>query len=160
MAVTLHTTLGDLKLELFCDECPHACENFLALCASGRYDGTRFHRVIKGFIMQGGDPTGTGRGGTSVWGGRFEDELRETLKHAARGTLAYASSGPNTNGSQFYLTFGPQKHLDGKATVFGRIIHGLETLAAVEKVPTDASDVPLMDVVVERVTIHANPLAA
>jgi peptidyl-prolyl cis-trans isomerase-like 3 len=86
-AVTLHTTLGDLKLEVYCEEVPRAAENFLALCASGYYDGTRFHRNIRGFMVQGGDPTGTGKGGQSIWGGRFPDEIREALKHSARGVV-------------------------------------------------------------------------
>ncbi|XP_021904490.1 peptidyl-prolyl cis-trans isomerase CYP18-1 [Carica papaya] len=119
MSVTLHTNLGDIKCEIFCDEVPKAAENFLALCASGYYDGTIFHRNIKGFMIQGGDPTGTGKGGTSIWGKKFNDEIRESLKHNARGILAMANSGPNTNGSQFFIAYAKQPHLNGLYTVFG-----------------------------------------
>eukprot|EP00850_Spirogloea_muscicola_P025439 SM003100S12260 [mRNA] locus=s3100:5:1336:- [translate_table: standard] len=134
MSVTLHTNLGDIKCEIFCDEVPKAAENFLALCASGYYEGTIFHRNIKGFMIQGGDPTGTGRGGTSIWSRKFNDEIREALKHTARGILSMANSGPNTNGSQFFISYAKQPHLNGLYTVFGRIIAGLEVLDLMEKV--------------------------
>ena len=97
MSVTLHTTLGALKLELHCADAPKSCENFLALCASGYYDGCAFHRCVKGFMIQSGDPTGTGRGGESIYGGHFADELSAHLKFAQRGVLAMANAGPNTN---------------------------------------------------------------
>jgi peptidyl-prolyl cis-trans isomerase-like 3 len=109
-------------------------QNFLALCASGYYDGTIFHRNIKGFMIQGGDPTGTGRGGNSIWGRKFNDEIRESLKHNARGILSMANSGPNTNGSQFFISYAKQPHLNGLYTIFGRVIHGFETLDVMEKV--------------------------
>ena len=114
--MTLHTSLGDVKLELACGECPRTCENFLALAASGYYDGTIFHRNIKGFMIQGGDPTGTGKGGRSIYktqNGKFPDELVETLKHNKRGTLSMANSGPDTNGSQFFITYKAHAHLNG-----------------------------------------------
>lgn len=101
-ALTLHTTLGQIKLELFVDDAAKACHNFLALCASGYYDNTKFHRNIKGFMVQGGDPTGTGRGGRSIFdtpNGKFEDEIAPALKHDKAGVLSMANSGPNTNGS-------------------------------------------------------------
>ncbi|KAK9806367.1 hypothetical protein WJX72_011722 [[Myrmecia] bisecta] len=162
MAVTLHTTLGDLKLELFCDEVPKTANNFLALCASGYYDGTIFHRNIKGFMIQGGDPTGTGRGGKSIYGtpnGKFEDEITDSLKHSKRGIVSMANSGPNTNGSQFFITYNKQPSLNGKYTVLGQAIDGLEVLDKMEKIPTGASDRPLQEIRLNRVTIHANPLA-
>ncbi|KAJ0770024.1 putative peptidylprolyl isomerase [Helianthus annuus] len=109
-------------------------KNFLALCASGYYDGTIFHRNIKGFMIQGGDPTGTGKGGTSIWGKKFNDEIRESLKHNARGVLSMANSGPNTNGSQFFITYAKQPHLNGLYTIFGKVIHGFEVLDLMEKV--------------------------
>ncbi|KOM47927.1 hypothetical protein LR48_Vigan07g163100 [Vigna angularis] len=133
--------------------------NFLALCGSGYYDGTIFHRNIKGFMIQGGDPTGTGKGGTSIWGKKFNDEIRESLKHNARGILAMANSGPNTNGSQFFITSAKQPHLNGLYTVFGRVIHGFEVLDLMEKTQTGAGDRPLAEIRLNRVTIHANPLA-
>eukprot|EP00741_Cyanophora_paradoxa_P004215 tig00000789_g4093.t1 len=160
MSVTLHTTLGDLKVEIFCDLSPKAAENFLALCASNYYDGTLFHRNIKGFMIQGGDPTGTGKGGESIYGHKFADEFNDQLKHNARGVLSMANSGPNTNGSQFFFTYGKHPHLNNNYTIFGRVIHGLETLDAMEKVPVDGKDRPLNPIKLERVTIHANPIAS
>ena len=97
MSVTIHTDLGDLKIELYCQQCPKTCENFLALCASGQYDGTTFHRNIPGFMVQGGDPSGSGKGGESIWGGCFEDEIHDNLRHNQRGVVSMANSGPNTN---------------------------------------------------------------
>ncbi|PON35219.1 Notch [Parasponia andersonii] len=158
-SVTLHTNLGDIKCEIFCDEVPKTAENFLALCGSGYYDGTVFHRNIKGFMIQGGDPIGTGKGGTSIWGKKFNDEIRESLKHNARGILAMANSGPNTNGSQFFITYAKQPHLNGLYTVFGKVIHGFEVLDLMEKTPTGPGDRPLAEIRLNRVTIHANPLA-
>eukprot|EP01094_Clydonella_sp_ATCC50884_P025397 TRINITY_DN6659_c0_g1_i2.p3 TRINITY_DN6659_c0_g1~~TRINITY_DN6659_c0_g1_i2.p3 ORF type:complete len:160 (-),score=56.91 TRINITY_DN6659_c0_g1_i2:191-670(-) len=158
MAVTLHTSLGDLKLELHCDIVPRACENFLALCASGYYDDTVFHRLIKGFMVQGGDPTGTGKGGNSIWGHKFKDEFDPLLVHNARGVVSMANSGPDTNGSQFFIAFAKQPHLNNKYTIFGRVIHGWDALDAIEKVPVDGHR-PLTDIVLKSVTIHANPLA-
>ena len=99
MSVTLHTTHGDLKCELFCDLTPYAAKNFLALAAKGAYDGTAFHRNIKGFIIQGGDPTNSGKGGESIYGKDFKDEIVPELKHDRRGTLSMANKGPNTNNS-------------------------------------------------------------
>ncbi|CAL4108185.1 unnamed protein product [Meganyctiphanes norvegica] len=120
MSVTLHTDVGDIKLELFCEQCPKSCENFLALCASDYYNGCLFHRNIKGFMVQTGDPSGTGKGGQSIWGHKFEDEVREDLKHSVRGMVSMASSGTNTNASQFFITYAPQPHLDLKYTIFAK----------------------------------------
>ncbi|XP_041369274.1 peptidyl-prolyl cis-trans isomerase-like 3 [Gigantopelta aegis] len=160
MSVTLHTDLGDIKLELHCEQCPRTCENFLALCASDYYNGCIFHRNIKGFMVQTGDPTGTGKGGNSIWGTKFEDEFRDSLKHSTRGILSSANNGPDTNGSQFFFTYAKQPHLDMKYTVFGRIIDGFDTLDALEKVPVDENTYrPVSDIKIRNVTIHANPLA-
>ncbi|XP_022859562.1 peptidyl-prolyl cis-trans isomerase CYP18-1 [Olea europaea var. sylvestris] len=159
MSVTLHTNLGDIKCEIFCDEVPKTAENFLALCASGYYDGTIFHRNIKGFMIQGGDPTGTGKGGTSIWGKKYNDEIRESLKHNARDILSMANSGPNTNGSQFFISYGKQPHLNGLYTIFGKVIHGFEVLDIMEKTQTGPGDRPLAEIRINRVTLHANPLA-
>jgi len=159
MSVTLHTTLGDLKIELYCEQVPLACENFLALCASGYYNNTSFHRNIKGFIVQGGDPTGKGQGGTSIWGKHFKDEFVPALKHNKRGIVSMANSGPDTNGSQFFFSYAKQAHLNNVYTVFGHVIHGFETLDAFEKVVVDETDTPVTPIKLKWVTIHANPIA-
>lgn len=159
MSVTLRTTLGELKLELYCADAPKSCENFLALCASGYYDGCAFHRCVKGFMIQSGDPTGTGRGGASIYGGHFADEVSAHLTFAERGVLAMANAGPNTNGSQFFVSFGKLPHLDGKVTIFGRVIDGRGTLDSLERLVVDERDRPVREVKIEGVTIHANPAA-
>jgi len=162
MAVTLHTNLGDMKLELHCDVVPRACENFMALAASNYYDGTIFHRNIKGFMVQGGDPTGTGKGGKCIFNtatGKFPDEIVDSLRHSKRGIVSMANSGPNTNGSQFFITYSKHPHLNGKYTIFAHVIDGQSTLDKMEKVPTGPGDKPLQEIRLNRVTIHANPLA-
>lgn len=160
MAVTLYTDYGDIKLELFCEQCPKSCENFLALCASDYYNGCVFHRNIKGFMLQTGDPTGTGKGGNSIWGDKFEDELTDTLKHNVRGVVSMANNGPDSNGSQFFITYAKQPHLDLKYTIFGKVIDGFETLDEIEKQPVNEKNYrPLNDIHLLNVTIHANPLA-
>ncbi|PWN53374.1 peptidyl-prolyl cis-trans isomerase-like 3 [Violaceomyces palustris] len=163
MSVTLHTSLGDLKIEVFCEAVPKAAENFLANCAAGTYDNVKWHRNIKGFMIQTGDPTGTGKGGQSIWGKPFSDEIRSTLKFNARGIVAMANSGPNTNKSQFFITYAKQPHLDGKYTIFGKVIDGAEdggALDAMEKVPVDEKNRPIHEIRLNSVTIHANPIAA
>lgn len=173
MSVTLHTNHGDLKLELFCESCPHTCENFLALCASGAYNTTPFHRVIPDFMVQGGDtslsPLNTPehqitKGGESIWGGYFDDEIKvPALRHSGRGMVSMANKGPATNGSQFFITLKDAAHLDGKNTVFGKVIWGAEdggVLETMEQVEVDKKYRPKADkTVIERVTVHANPLA-
>lgn len=159
-SVTLHTNHGDIKIEVYCEEVPKTAYNFLALCASGYYNNTLFHRNIRGFMIQGGDPTGTGKGGQSVYGQKFADEIVSGLKHNRRGMVSMANSGPNTNGSQFFITYKAHAHLNGKYTIFGHVIDGMDVLDKLEKVPTGAKDRPLQDVKVEGVTIHANPLAS
>ncbi|KYQ92144.1 cyclophilin-type peptidylprolyl cis-trans isomerase [Tieghemostelium lacteum] len=136
-----------------------AAENFLALCASDYYNGTIFHRNIKGFIIQGGDPTNTGRGGESIWKKPFKDEFSSHLKHSTRGILSMANSGPDTNGSQFFITYTKLRNLNKQYTVFGKVISGLEVLDQMERSSVDENDKPLTDIVLQSVTIHANPLA-
>ena len=161
MSVTLHTNgYGDLKLELFCQACPKSTYNFLALCASGGYNGSPLHRLIPGFILQGGSPaSGSTKESNSIYGAPFEDETRPSARHHARGMLAMANKGPMTNGSQFFVTLAALPHLDGKNTVFGRLLEGWETLDAIEDIAVDKKHRPQKEVKIEKVTIHANPLA-
>ncbi|KAJ1489568.1 cyclophilin-like protein [Baffinella frigidus] len=159
MSVTLHTSHGDVKVEMFCDLAPSTCENFLALCASNYYDGTVFHRNVKGFMIQGGDPLGTGKGGESIFGKTFPDEISEQLTFQARGMLGMANKGPDTNGSQFFITYGKLPHLNMKYPIFGKVIAGWDTLDAMEKVPAGAKNRPETDITLFECTIHANPIA-
>jgi len=119
---------GDVVVELFADKAPRTVNNFVFLARDGFYDGVTFHRVITGFMAQGGDPTGTGRGGP---GYKFADEFHASLKHDKAGILSMANAGPNTNGSQFFITFGPTPHLDGRHAVFGRVIKGMDVVLAI-----------------------------
>ena len=159
MSVTLHTSLGDVKVELACELAPRTCHNFLALCASGSYDGTTFHRNIAGFIVQGGDTSGTGRGGTAWHGGTLTDELVDELRHDGRGVLSMANKGPNTAGSQFFITYTACPHLNSVNAAFGRVIDGFDTLDAMERAPVDAKHRPQPAITLTACTIHANPVA-
>ena len=146
---TLHTNHGAVELELFPDEAPNTVENFVKLARDGFYDGVVFHRVISDFMIQGGDPTGTGTGGP---GYTFEDEPNE--HKVVRGALAMANSGPNTNGSQFFLvTAQACPWLDGKHTVFGRVTAGMDVVDRISQLPRDARDRPREDVTIERVEL-------
>lgn len=184
MALTLHTTLGAVKLELACAEVPKPCFNFLALAGSGFYDGLTLHRNMPGFMAQGGDPAVGGaaqpdaqggdkyaycsrldkgcKGGESIWGGKFEDSFHASLTHNSRGVLSMANNGPGTNGSQFFVTYSAQPHLDNVYTVFGRVIGDMSALDLLEKAsmthPKKKSR-PDEPCVIKSVTIHANPFA-
>jgi peptidyl-prolyl cis-trans isomerase B (cyclophilin B) len=148
-AATLHTNHGAIAVELFDDDAPKTVDNFVSLARKGFYDGVIFHRVIPDFMIQGGDPTGTGSGGP---GYTFEDEAND--HHVARGALAMANAGPNTNGSQFFIvTAEACPWLDGKHTVFGRVNGGMEVVDAISAVGTDGRDRPRDDVVIERVEL-------
>lgn len=156
--VELVTNFGSINLELYCDRTPKTCHNFLLLVTKGYYDGTIFHRLIKNFILQGGDPTGTGSGGQSAWIEPFEDECRADLKHVGRGVVAMANSGPATNKSQFYITLrGTWDHLDGKHTVFGRVVGGDETLNRIETVEVDKKDVPTKEIKILKAVVYFDP---
>nr|PVC51976.1 cyclophilin peptidyl-prolyl cis-trans isomerase protein [Theileria orientalis] len=144
----IHTSKGDIHVQLFYNECKKTVENFTVHSLNGYYNGTIFHRVIKNFMIQGGDPTGDGTGGESIWGNEFEDEIHPSLKHDRPFTLAMANSGPNTNGSQFYITTVPCPWLDGKHTVFGRVTSGMDIVQDIEKIPTNKDDKPIKDVVI------------
>lgn len=124
------TEKGDIVVELFADRAPLTVENFVNLARSGFYDGTTFHRVIAGFMAQGGDPTGTGTGGP---GYQFGDEFHPTLRHDAAGILSMANAGPGTNGSQFFITFGPTPHLDNRHSVFGKVTDGMDVLRSIRE---------------------------
>ena len=148
---TIETNLGTIVVELYPDEAPKAVDNFIKLAKKGFYNGVTFHRVIPGFMIQGGDPAGTGRGGP---GYTFEDEFSSKLRHDSPGVLSMANAGPNTNGSQFFITLAPTPWLDGKHTIFGHVVEGqviLERIAAVER---DANDRPKKPVTMKQVTIQ------
>jgi peptidyl-prolyl cis-trans isomerase-like 3 len=142
-------------------------QNFLALCASGYYDGSPVHRLIPEFMFQTGTPATPSppenpKTGRSIWGGNFEDEIRPALRHNARGILSMANKGPGTNGSQFFVLFAPAPHLDGLNTVFGRVLmddDATRTLAMIEAVEADTKNKPKVKITIDRVTMHANPLA-
>ena len=145
----MHTNHGAIELELFDGDAPKTVENFRTLAANGFYDGVIFHRVIPDFMIQGGDPTGTGSGGP---GYTFEDEVNE--QPVVRGALAMANAGPNTNGSQFFIvTAEACPWLDGKHTVFGRVTGGMDAVDALSQVETQGSDRPREDVVIERIDL-------
>jgi len=148
-AATLHTNHGAIEVELFDDDAPKAVENFRKLAGDGFYEGVVFHRVIPDFMIQGGDPTGTGMGGP---GYTFEDEFND--HKIERGALAMANAGPNTNGSQFFIvTTGAAPWLDGKHTVFGKVTGGMDAVDSIEKTDTDANDKPREPAVIERVEL-------
>jgi cyclophilin family peptidyl-prolyl cis-trans isomerase len=125
---TISTNLGDIAIELFADKVPTTVNNFVFLVREGYYDGVTFHRVIGGFMAQSGDPTGTGSGGP---GYKFGDEFHPALRHDGPGVLSMANAGPNTNGSQFFITHGPTPHLDGRHSVFGRVVQGMDVVLAI-----------------------------
>ena len=148
-AATIHTNHGPIEIELYDEDAPKTVENFRKLAGDGFYDGVIFHRVIKDFMIQGGDPTGTGTGGP---GYTFEDEFND--HKVERGALAMANAGPNTNGSQFFIvTTAEAPWLDGKHTVFGRITGGMDAVDSIEGTDTDAQDRPREDAVIERVEL-------
>jgi cyclophilin family peptidyl-prolyl cis-trans isomerase len=149
--VTLHTNHGAITVELFDDDAPKTVQNFTKLARDGFYDGVIFHRIIPDFMIQGGDPTGTGTGGP---GYEFEDEFND--HKVERGALAMANAGPNTNGSQFFIvTTESAPWLDGKHTVFGRVTNGMDVVETIEQLPTDDRDRPREDAVIERAEVSA-----
>ncbi len=145
---TLHSTMGDIKLNLFASEVPNTVNNFVFLARNGFYDGTIFHRVIANFMIQGGDPTGTGRGGP---GYKFRDEFSPKLKHDRAGVLSMANSGPNTNGSQFFITHVPTPWLDNKHSIFGEVIDGMDVVLAIP--PRDPAQTASPSVKITSITI-------
>ncbi len=152
--VLLSTNFGDITLELFPASAPKAVENFLGLTEKGYYDGIIFHRVIRDFMIQWGDPTGTGMGGKSLWMRAFEDEFSDTSLTHRKWTLSMANAGRNTNGSQFFIvTAEDASFLDRKHTIFGQVVEGMEIVLEIERLPTDRSDRPQMEVKIEKAKI-------
>lgn len=151
--VVLETTQGTIELQLFQGAAPKTCENFIGLVESQYYDGIIFHRIIKDFMIQGGDPTGTGRGGSSIWGEPFEDEITPTAAFDRPGLLAMANAGPDTNGSQFFITTVPTPWLDMRHTIFGEVVAGYDVVEKLNGVPTDAGNKPLEDQKILRATL-------
>lgn len=144
--VVFETNVGSFELSLKPDVAPKTCENFLGLVEKGYYNGVVFHRVIKNFMIQGGDPTGTGRGGESIWGSSFGDEVSPTVKFDKPYKLAMANRGPNTNGSQFFITTAATPWLNMKHTIFGEITAGNDVIQKIEQAKTDAQDRPIESV--------------
>ena len=153
-SVSIETNRGTIELELYPQHAPQTVNNFVFLAGEGFYDGVKFHRVIADFMIQTGDPTGTGRGGP---GYRFADECKgNPLKHE-RGVISMANAGPNTNGSQFFITLGPTPHLDNRHSVFGEVTEGLDIVKRIGSVPTGRQDRPIKAVVINSVTIKRVP---
>ncbi|SFR51905.1 peptidylprolyl isomerase [Halogeometricum limi] len=162
---TLHTSRGDITVELFEDRAPRTVENFVGLATGEKawkdpdtgdertdslYEGTIFHRIIDGFMIQGGDPEGTGRGGP---GYTFDDEFHDELRHDSAGKLSMANRGPDTNGSQFFITLDAQPHLDGRHAVFGEVVDGMDVVEEIGNLPTDRNDKPMKDVEIESIDV-------
>ena len=166
VTATHHTNRGDIEVELYDERAPRTVDNFVGLATVGKtwtdpetgeevegeplYDDVAFHRVIEGFMIQGGDPTETGRGGP---GYQFDDEFHPELRHDDEGILSMANSGPDTNGSQFFITLDAQPHLDDRHSVFGKVIDGMDVVREIGSVETDANDRPKEDVVLESVSV-------
>jgi len=141
--VVLETNLGNIEVALMPEVAPKACENFIGLVKKHYYDGILFHRVIKNFMLQGGDPTGTGAGGESLWGKSFEDECKQTIAFDRPGLLAMANRGPNTNGSQFFITVAATPWLNMHHTIFGEVISGMDVVKKIETTKTNQRDCPV-----------------
>lgn len=145
------TNKGKFEVELFEDKAPNTTKNFIDLVDKGFYDGLIFHRVIDGFMIQGGDPNGTGTGGP---GYTIKDEFNKDLKHSSEGILSMANAGPNTGGSQFFITLAATPWLDGHHAVFGKVIKGMDIVKAIGKVECDFQDKPLENIVIQKITIE------
>lgn len=158
--VQLQTSLGNVNVELHCDWAPRTCWNFVTLCQRGYFDNTVFHRLVKDFMIQGGDPTGTGTGGESAWGpGKpFRDEFDSRLKHEGRGVLSMANSGENTNKSQFFITFRGARHLDLVHSIFGKVVGGAATLDRIEGVEVGKDEVPKTEIKLLHTEVFVNPI--
>jgi peptidylprolyl isomerase len=151
--VKIETNQGSIELKLYPQLAPKTCENFVGLIEKGYYDGIIFHRIIPEFMLQCGDPTGTGRGGESIWGKAFEDECTPDLRFDKVGLLAMANSGPNTNGSQFFITTAKTPWLNMRHTIFGEVSKGYEVVEKIEAVTTDGSDRPIDEQKIVKATV-------
>ncbi|GAB4127938.1 MAG: peptidylprolyl isomerase [Ignavibacteriales bacterium] len=154
LVAKFETNMGNFDIELFAREVPKTVENFVGLAMKDYYSGVTFHRVIDNFMIQGGDPTGTGMGGESYWGSSFEDEFSPNLKHDSPGVLSMANAGPNTNGSQFFITLVPTPWLNNRHSVFGKVISGMEVVQLIGKVQTNANDKPINSVIIKKISIE------
>ena len=152
--VTLKTNQGDIVIQLYPKKAPLAVKNFIGLAKKGYYNGVIFHRVIRGFMIQGGDPTGTGRGGQSIYGKVFKNEYAPNLTFDRPYLLAMANRGPNTNGSQFFITVAPTPWLNGGYTIFGEVIKGKEVVDKINSTPTGMGDRPLQKQVIKKVIVN------
>jgi len=155
--VTFKTTQGQIIFKLFPEVAPKTVENFTTHVANGYYDGIIFHRIIEGFMIQGGDPTGTGRGGESIWGKPFEDEFHEDFEFDVPGLLAMANAGPCTNGSQFFITTVPTSWLNNRHTIFGKVVDGMDVVKKLEQVDTNAYDQPTKEQAIISAKIRKTP---
>jgi len=155
--VVLETNQGTITVKLFPEVAPKACENFMGLVKKGYYDGITFHRVIKGFMIQGGDPTATGAGGESLWGEPFEDEVKRDVAFDKPGILAMANAGPGTNGSQFFITVAPTPSLNMRHTIFGEVVGGYDVVEKIVGVPVGAQDRPKEPQKIVRATVKETP---
>jgi peptidyl-prolyl cis-trans isomerase-like 1 len=144
---------GAIVVELYNEHAPKTCKNFASLAQRGYYNDIIVHRIIPNFMVQTGDPTGTGRGGSSIYGDKFEDEIHALLKHTGAGVLSMANSGPNTNGSQFFITLAPTPWLDGKHTIFGRVKSGMRIIQRMGLVKTGPEDRPLEQVKISKARV-------
>lgn len=158
--VQIETTQGTIEVALRPDIAPKAVENFLTHAKDGYYNGVIFHRVIKGFMIQTGDPTGTGRGGASIWNAPFEDEIDPSVKFDHPAILAMANAGPKTNGSQFFITTAATPWLNGKHTIFGEVIKGLDVVKKIEETKTGGGDKPITEQKIIKMTVQESPPTA
>ncbi len=157
MQATLHTSMGDITIEFFGNDAPNTVANFVKLAQSGFYDGTKFHRVIKGFMNQGGDPLSKDDSKAALWGTggpgyQFADEIRAN-NHNDIGTISMANAGPGTNGSQFFINVAANNFLDGKHTTFGKVTAGMDVVTKINNTPTSAGDRPVTPVVLKSITL-------
>uniref|UniRef100_A0A2S2NC78 Peptidyl-prolyl cis-trans isomerase n=2 Tax=Aphidini TaxID=33387 RepID=A0A2S2NC78_SCHGA len=156
--VVLKTSFGDIEIELWSREAPKACRNFVQLCIEGYYDGVLFHRIVKGFIAQGGDPTGTGAGGESIYGHPFKDEIHSRLRFNRRGLVAMANAGKDDNGSQFFFTLGSTPELQSKHTIFGKVAGDtIFNLTKLNETLVDTEDKPVYDQKILKTIVLNNP---
>ena len=150
----LETNKGTIEIKLFTENAPKTCENFIGLIQKGYYDGLIFHRVIRDFMIQGGDPTGSGCGGESLWGGKFNDELDPSLSFDRKGLLAMANAGPDTNGSQFFITTVPTPWLNQHHTIFGEVVKGYDVVEKIESCATGMMDRPIEKQYIKKATVR------